>query len=77
MAESTTAPSLDGFDPDYVAFNEGPVLVGSCIALCVVSAVVVAIRFAVRWRSAMGLGWDDWLILASLVSLSQEAERKG
>ncbi|KAK0734681.1 hypothetical protein B0T26DRAFT_670942 [Lasiosphaeria miniovina] len=66
---SDSPPTLANFSPDYIASNEGPVLVRTCIALSVVSALTVAVRFAVRWRSAMGLGWDDWLILAALPHL--------
>ncbi|KAK3382611.1 hypothetical protein B0T24DRAFT_18981 [Lasiosphaeria ovina] len=66
---SNSLPTLANFSADYIAFNDGPVLVRTCIALSVVSALTVAVRFAVRWRSAMGLGWDDWLILAALPHL--------
>ncbi|KAK3367649.1 hypothetical protein B0H63DRAFT_565578 [Podospora didyma] len=68
-APQPSPATLLTFSRDYVEFNEGPVLTNSCIALSVVSAVTVAIRFAVRWRSAIGLGWDDWLILFSLPHL--------
>lgn len=38
------------------------------IGVTVMAVVFVALRFLSRWIKAAGFGWDDWLILASLVS---------
>ena len=37
------------------------------IVFCVVSPVVVGIRFWSRMRVRGNLGWDDWTILGSLI----------
>jgi hypothetical protein len=41
------------------------------IALIVIAAIMVSIRFASRWRGqgTNTLGWDDWTILASFLLL--------
>jgi uncharacterized membrane protein len=41
------------------------------ISLIVIAAIMVAIRFASRWRGqgTNTLGWDDWTILASFLLL--------
>jgi hypothetical protein len=38
------------------------------IGVAIMAVVFVALRFLSRWIKAAGFGWDDWLILASLVS---------
>ncbi|KAK3329940.1 hypothetical protein B0H66DRAFT_542409 [Apodospora peruviana] len=59
--------SLSDFPPEFVAYNDGPALTWTSIALTAVSFVIVGIRFAIRHRSGgMGLGYDDWLILCTL-----------
>lgn len=60
-------PALSGLPPDFMTQDDGPLVVRTIVALAVVAVLTVAVRFAVRWRSVVGLGMDDWLILAAQV----------
>lgn len=60
--------SLSQFPPEYVDYNVGPAVIATSIAMTVATVLLVAIRFIIRSRSAMGLGKDDWMILAVVVS---------
>lgn len=39
------------------------------IGFTIIAGVFVCLRFAARWRQAVPIGTDDWLILVSLVLL--------
>lgn len=51
--------------------DAGPMSRSVNIALIVIAAIFVAIRFLSRWRGqgTNTLGWDDWTILASFLLL--------
>lgn len=72
---STSLPS--GVPPDSTTHDYGPSIIHVTIPLAAASILTVLVRFAVRWRSVMGLGLDDWLILASLVRENLESVSKG
>lgn len=60
--------SLSQFPPGYVDYNLGPAVIATSIAMTVATLLLVAVRFIIRSKSAMGLGQDDWIILAVVVS---------
>lgn len=39
------------------------------IAMLVVAIVAVVLRFLSRWKKALRIGWDDYTVVAALVSL--------
>ena len=43
-------------------------IIGTCVTLIVISTIVVALRFVARHLSRAGLWWDDWTILAALIT---------
>jgi len=47
--------------------NAGLVVVPG-VGFCIISPLVVGVRFWSRLRLQGGLGWDDWTILCSLIS---------
>ncbi|GAB1310642.1 hypothetical protein MFIFM68171_00852 [Madurella fahalii] len=58
-------PALSDLPPDFMTQDDGPLVVRTIVALTVVAVLAVSVRFSVRWRSIVGFGIDDWLILAS------------
>lgn len=47
--------------------NKGPELIGIATPMVVFSTLVVAVRIVMTVRRRIGLGYDSWLILVSLV----------
>ena len=62
MTSSTSVPS------------NAPSIQIPAVVFCVVSPLIVAIRFWARLRNGANLGIDDWLILLSLVRLLGSAQ---
>lgn len=48
----------------------GDVVLGMPVAFTILSAFAVALRFYARTRMKMRLGWDDWIMLLAVVSIS-------
>jgi hypothetical protein len=59
-------PPSPGLDPNA---DQGPKVVAVAAVLMVISTIAVILRFVARLLSKAGLWWDDWCILAALVSL--------
>jgi hypothetical protein len=57
------------FPRDDQDANQGPHLRDITTTLLVLAAAFVALRFAARWKRGVHLGWDDYMIVVSLVSL--------
>ncbi|KAK4188164.1 integral membrane [Podospora australis] len=73
LRDDAAAPlptSLAEFHQDYVDHDEGPLLIRSAASLLALATVTVILRLSMRWRSALGLGIDDALIVISLVLLA-------
>lgn len=49
--------------------NKGPELIGILTPVVVFSTLVVAVRIVMTVRRRIGLGYDSWLILVSLVRI--------
>ena len=49
--------------------NKGPMVLGISILLCFLAIKAVTLRFLSRKLSKAQYWWDDWMILAALVSL--------
>jgi hypothetical protein len=47
--------------------NRGPQLTGTCGALLALGIVAVSVRCYVRLTMTKSFGYDDWLIVATLV----------
>ena len=75
MAASTNGlmpvitPPSPGLD---VHANSGPKIIAVSIALIVIAALAVILRFVSRMSSKAGLWWDDWTILLAMVSAGGE-----
>lgn len=71
--------SLADLPPAYVDYDAGPAVITTSVVMTVATVVLVAVRFVVRSKSAIGLGIDDWLILMAVVStrISVEEGRAG
>jgi hypothetical protein len=63
LAEMVLARGLDTSD-------QAPGLRAAIIVMLVVATFFVVLRFCARYRSALSYGWDDWMILVSLVRSS-------
>lgn len=50
--------------------TRGPEIVGVLWALCTISWIIVLLRLYVRTFVRRNLGWDDYTIVAALVSTS-------
>jgi hypothetical protein len=48
--------------------DKAPTLRAALTALLVLATFFVGLRFCARYKSGLTYGWDDWLILLSLVS---------
>lgn len=60
--------SLAELPVEYVDYDLGPAVIATSIVMTVATVVLVAVRFTIRSKSAIGLGLDDWLILPVVVS---------
>ncbi|KAM7187827.1 integral membrane [Naviculisporaceae sp. PSN 640] len=58
--------SLADLPLEYVDYDVGPAVITTSIVMTVATVVLVAVRFAIRSRSSIGLGIDDWLVLGTL-----------
>lgn len=47
--------------------GRGPLVVGMCWTFTSLCIIVIALRFYVRRRIHV-IGWDDWIMLAAVVS---------
>ncbi|KAK4214763.1 hypothetical protein QBC37DRAFT_439912 [Rhypophila decipiens] len=56
--------SLADLPAEYVNYDVGPAVITTSIVMTVATLVLVAVRFTIRSNSALGLGIDDWFILA-------------
>ena len=50
--------------------NRGNAIVGTCIIAIVITGIVVPLRLYVRATMVKWVGWDDWMILATAVSIA-------
>ncbi|KAL4901153.1 hypothetical protein BDW74DRAFT_160449 [Aspergillus multicolor] len=57
---------------DIYASKQGEYRAGN-IAVTVIAAVFVGLRFAARWKKGLSVGIDDWAILISLMFLFSDA----
>lgn len=57
----------EGWPPGFEDYDDGPTLLGTAIAMTIVALVFVGLRLWARRVKEVTLGWDDWLIFASLV----------
>lgn len=62
--------------PEVCDINQGIGLNVSTILLVALTAIIVAIRFAVRIFVVKEIGWDDWTILLALVRFTQMLPRR-
>jgi hypothetical protein len=62
MADAN-APPID------LSENKGPAILAAMWPLTIVTTVIVAARMYIRSQVVRNMGLDDWLILASMVSL--------
>ena len=53
-----------------IAFVYAGEVLSAAIALPTVGMIVVGLRFWSRIHHKQGLGWDDWFILAAVVSIN-------
>lgn len=62
--------------PGVCDINQGIGLNVSTIVLVALTAIIVAMRFAVRILVVKEIGWDDWTILLALVRFIQMLPRQ-
>ena len=51
--------------------NRGPGFLAEVVITTVAALVTVALRFYVRTHVVRALGWDDWIILLSMVIIEE------
>ena len=72
---------MDSTDPNYVpvlphhtsgykAEDKGPMIIGVCTAMTILSTIFVALRVFTRQKIMGKLHLDDWLVIPSVVSPS-------
>ena len=67
-----SAPSLSNYPPSYLAQYTGNQVIAVAITFGVLECFFVALRFLARRINKSSPGWDDFLIIPSLVAnLSQ------
>jgi hypothetical protein len=49
--------------------DQAPGLRATLTVLLVLATLFVILRFCARYRSGLNYGWDDWMILVSLVPI--------
>jgi hypothetical protein len=62
---------MSGLPASIVDYNQGPVVLGVCLAMAVLATAAVGVRIAVRLQSKVQgkLTLGDWLIIISLVRI--------
>ena len=58
-----------------VSPGRGHILVITALITVTVAALAVILRCVTRGKVAKSLGWDDWILVLSLVRINQDASR--
>lgn len=65
---SGMTPSQYLYQKEHILDNRYADVVGTAVSMAIVATAAVTIRFECRRRMKVAIAWDDWLMLASLVS---------
>ncbi|KAK4150068.1 hypothetical protein C8A00DRAFT_37347 [Chaetomidium leptoderma] len=68
MAESSNS-TVPAIPPEYFTYDAGPGAIQAISAVMAVTTAIVALRVWIRFYRRIGMGLDDWLIIAALVVL--------
>ena len=60
--------AASGLSPSYLAEDKGHVIVAVAAAFIVADIIFTTLRFAARRKCNASFGWDDYLIIPSLLS---------
>lgn len=61
--------------PAFLAQSLQPNIYAACIVVTVAATIAVALRLLCRRLAKAYLWWDDWIIIAALVSVNGHKER--
>jgi hypothetical protein len=64
-----TGPSPQDMTPDFIAYSNGPTLLAQVAPIYAIAALVVLGRCYVRAIIVKSFRWDDWTMVACLVSI--------